>query len=100
MLYSRSCSREIETIDSDINRTKSDSIKNIRNLTKCLLRLIKLYGSKIKQIIVNNWLLYLYTKYFEVIIKRSLILSRLNMILNTVMEKLVWTNNKISSYKL
>ncbi|PIM96641.1 Methionine--tRNA ligase [Candidatus Hodgkinia cicadicola] len=100
LLCSRSCSKDIEINDLDVSKAESDLIKNIGNLTKRLSKLIKLYGSKIKQITVSDWLLYLYAKHVEIIIKRYLILFKLNMILNILMERLAWVNNKISNYKL
>ncbi|PIM95687.1 class I tRNA ligase family protein [Candidatus Hodgkinia cicadicola] len=100
LLCSRSFSRDIEMNNLDINKTESDLIKNLGNLTKRLSKLIKLHGSKIKRITVSDWLLYLYAKRFEVIIKRYLILFKLNMILNMLMEQLALINNKISNYKL
>ncbi|PIM95012.1 Methionine--tRNA ligase [Candidatus Hodgkinia cicadicola] len=100
LFCSRSCSKDIEISNLNINKAESDLVKNLGNLIKRLSKLIKLHGSKLKQVTVSDWLLYLYAKHFEMMVKRYLILFKINIILNMLMKQSAWINNKISNYKL
>ncbi len=100
LLCSRKWASDIEISTLDVKKAESDLINNMGNLVKRLSKLIYLHGFRIKRITISDWLLYLYAKHSERIIKRYLVLFKINLILSLLLRQSAWINNRISNCKL